>query len=484
MVTTNPPMLLERLLKEENESEWLEFKRGNADPQEIGEYVSALANAAMLADRDRAFLVFGIDAETHAKVGTSIKLKRLKKGGENFENWLCRLVEPRISIELMDFSSGGLDFSIIAVEPSYDRPVRFSGREYIRVGENKKPLSDFPEHERGLWLATGRRKFEDAVALSNQRPENLEEILDIEAYYTLTAEPIPKTKREILRRLASHSFILDNMEGGYSITNLGAILFAKRVGDFPSVAGKAVRVIKYSGRDKRKSELEQEATMGYAAGFTNMMRFIMQKVEREERYVDGVRRMIPMYPETAIREILANALIHQDFTLTGGGPLVEMYSDRIEVSNPGSSLIQTDRILDERRSRNEKLASAMRGLGLCEERGGGLDKTMIEVERTHLPAPEFISSPSAMRVVLFAPRPFSKMTKQDKQRACFFHCVLRWMIHDPMSNSSLRERFSLENEDYQAVSGVISDAIKSNRILPLDPSQGKRNARYVPYWAR
>jgi ATP-dependent DNA helicase RecG len=114
-----------------------------------------------------------------------------------------------------------------------------------------------------------------------------------------------------------------------------------------------------------------------------------------------ILRSTPRYPEIAIREITANALIHQDFTVTGSGPLIEMYLDRIEVTNPGNSLIPPDRLLDERRSRNEKLASLMRDLNICEERGSGLDKAMIEIEELHLPAPEFVSSSNSMRVVLF-----------------------------------------------------------------------------------
>lgn len=113
----------------------------------------------------------------------------------------------------------------------------------------------------------------------------------------------------------------------------------------------------------------------------------MERLPREERYIDGVRRMVPHFPETAVREVIANALIHQDLMATGVGPVVEIYDHRIEVTNPGNSLISTDRILDERRSRNEKLAATMRSFGLCEERDGGLDKTLIEIEAQHLPLP-------------------------------------------------------------------------------------------------
>jgi ATP-dependent DNA helicase RecG len=108
---------------------------------------------------------------------------------------------------------------------------------------------------------------------------------------------------------------------------------------------------------------------------------------------------------------------------------------------------------------------------------------MIEIERVHLPAPDFESSAHSMRVVLFGPRPFNKMSKQEKLRACFYHCILRWLMRDYMSNSTLRERFSLDDDDYQVVSAIISELVRAKRILPAEEGQGRRNARYVPYWA-
>lgn len=479
----DPCALLDRLLKEPNESTWLEFKVNNQDPREIGEYVSALANSAMLAGRERAFLLFGVKDRTKDRVGTDVRLQQLKIGNEDFTNWLSRMIEPRILVEVLDFKCDGLAFSVVAVEPSYERPVKYSGTEYIRIGENKKKLSEFPEHERALWISTGRRRFETAVALSNATSDDVFRMLDPDPMFELTGDPKPKNQDEIIRKMIDRGFLLDNLEGRFDITNLGAILLARDVTAFPSIAGKAVRIVKYTGKDKARSDFEQEGKKGYAVGFSGMMRFLMERLPKEERYIDGVRRMVPHFPETAIREVIANALIHQDFMTTGAGPVVEIYENRIEVTNPGNSLINTDRILDERRSRNEKLAAAMRSFGLCEERGGGLDKTLIEIEADHLPAPDFISSEHSMRVVLFGPRNFNQMSKAERMRACFFHCVLRWLTHDYMSNATLRERFSLSPDDYQAVSAVIAESIKLGRIAPADPDQGRRNARYVPYWA-
>ena len=482
MATQDPKALLTRLLAEPAETPWLEFKQNNADPDLIGRCVAACANAAILAEKDRAFLIFGIENGTKARVGTVIRLRDLRKGGENLENWLARMVEPHLVLEFLDFEDQGKSFAIIVVEPSYDRPVRFSGTEYIRIGENVKSLKDHPEHERALWLATSRHKFEGAVAVSHQSAPQVLEKLDIDALYSLISDPRPKTESELLRKLTQMEFIREDMEGGYDITNLGAVLLAKNLGAFPSIATKSVRVIKYVGRDKRKSEKETEGQKGYASGFTGLLNYVWGSLPFDERYVEGVRKLVPIYPQTALREFIANALIHQDFTLSGAGPVIEIYEDRVEITNPGNSLITVERLIDERRSRNEKLAHVMRQLGICEERGGGIDKAILEIEEMFLPAPTFIASRDSMRVVVFGPKKFSQLSKAEKSWACFCHCVVRWIRHDFMSNTSLRERFRLPASEYQAVSAVIADTRKAGRIVAAEKDQGKRNARYVPYW--
>src|SRR5579871_5595844 len=103
MAVSNPHNLLQRLLKEPKESVWVEFKHNNNNPETIGEWISACANAAILAEQPRAFLVFGIENTTRKMLGTSVRLHNMKKGGENFENWINRMVTPSLMMELLDF---------------------------------------------------------------------------------------------------------------------------------------------------------------------------------------------------------------------------------------------------------------------------------------------------------------------------------------------------------------------------------------------
>jgi predicted HTH transcriptional regulator len=191
-----------------------------------------------------------------------------------------------------------------------------------------------------------------------------------------------------------------------------------------------------------------------------------------------------MYPEPAIRELVANALIHQDFAITGAGPMIEIFEDRMEVTNPGHPLVSTDRFLDTPpRSRNESLASFMRRAGICEERGSGIDKVVFQTEYYQLPAPIFETWDDSTHTVLFAHKALKDMGREDRVRACYLHACLRYVERNPMTNSSLRERFGIEEHNSAIASRIIRDAMEDGAIKPYDPEQGKKYAKYLPRWA-
>ncbi|TBO45063.1 ATP-binding protein [Pedobacter kyonggii] len=103
---------------------------------------------------------------------------------------------------------------------------------------------------------------------------------------------------------------------------------------------------------------------------------------------NALREETSVYPDIAIREIIANALIHQDFTIRGSGPMIEIFEDRIEISNPGKLLPtkKIDRLIrTSPESRNEILAAAFRRYNICEERGSGFEKSVRAIELFGLP---------------------------------------------------------------------------------------------------
>ena len=188
-----------------------------------------------------------------------------------------------------------------------------------------------------------------------------------------------------------------------------------------------------------------------------------------------------MFPDIAIRELIANALIHQDMTISGAGPLIELFDTRIEITNPGGSLVKTDRMIDlPPRSRNEALASLMRRMGMCEEQGTGLDKVIISVEINQLPPPKFQEIEGTMRVVLFSPRPFAEMSVMDRVRACYQHSIIKYLEGKRMKNASLCERFGIEKKNAAQASLVIKKAIEEGVIKVADPDRPR--AGYEPWW--
>ena len=95
---------------------------------------------------------------------------------------------------------------------------------------------------------------------------------------------------------------------------------------------------------------------GYAVCMEEALTYIYTMTPTKEEIKGPYRETKFAYPPTAVREALANALIHQDFTITGAGPTVEIFNTRIEITNPGAPLIDILRLIDNPpKSRNEKL---------------------------------------------------------------------------------------------------------------------------------
>ncbi len=477
--------LLKELRLLTNETEWVEFKHNNANPQEIGEYISALANSAALVGKPAGYLVWGIEADTHNIVGTNFSPRKQKIGNEELENWLLRLLSPKINFYFNELTTEHGTVVILEIERAFRHPVLFQGLEYIRVGSYKKPLKEFSEKERQLWRIFDTTPFEELHAAEKISADDVVRLLDYPSYFELFGQPLPDNKKGILEKLLSEDMILVDDAGAYTIINFGAILFAKKLEDFKGLKRKAVRVIVYNGTTRLETIKEQKGEKGYASGFEGLIDYINNLIPRNEVVGKALRKDVPMYPEIAIRELVANAIIHQDFSIKGAGPMIEIFSNRLEITNPGQSLVKTERLLDSPpKSRNETLASFMRRVGVCEERGSGVDKVVFQTEYYQLPAPLFEVVDDSTKVTLFSHRPFAKMDKADRIRAAYLHACLKYVQRETLTNASLRDRFGIAKENSATVSRIIKEALVEKIIKPIDPeNESRKQAQYVPFWA-
>lgn len=478
--------LIQTLAALPKETEWVEFKHNKAVPQDIGEYISALSNSAALHRQGAGYIVWGIEDKTYAIVGTSFKPRVAKVGNEELENWLLRLLSPRVDFQIHEDQVDAKPFVIFQIRPATYMPVQFSGTEFIRVGSYKKKLKDYPEKERRLWALFSGRSFECDVAAWDVSADQVLNTIDYPSYFRLIGQPLPDNRGAILDSLSAERIILSKGQGRYEICNVGAILFANDLKDFDRLAQKAPRVIIYRGQDRINTLKEQPGGKGYAVGFEGLISYINNQLPQNEELGQALRREVQMFPEVAIRELVANALIHQDFNVTGTGPRIEIFSDRMEISNPGTPLIDPLRFIDgPPRSRNEILAGLMRRMHMCEERGSGIDKVIDSVEVFQLPAPDFSIALDHTVAVLFAHKPFEDMGRNDRIRACYQHCCLRHVIKQRMTNESLRGRFHLPKSKSATVSQVIAATLEA-KLIRLDDNIGtrsKRYSRYVPFWA-
>jgi ATP-dependent DNA helicase RecG len=478
--------LLRELISYGQEQPWLEFKHNNDSPELIGSYISALANSAALEGRANGYVVWGVDDATHAFLGTDFDPESSKKGNEPLVLWLRRLVVPEV---VFGFSVGtveGKNVVVLEVPAAAHRPVAFSGAEYIRVGSSTKKLKDHPELERQLWQRFDRARFEQGIAAEKLSADAVLGLLNTRAYFDLLKRPIPGSATAILHALEQDRFIIKDGLDEWAITNLGAALIANSLADFPSLRRKTVRIVQYTGGDRLSASREEELRGGYASEFEAILKTVALLMPSKESIDFALRNTRVLVPILAAREVVANALIHQDFSITGTGPIVEIFTNRIEVTNPGAPLIDVDRFLDNPpRSRNEAIAAFMRRAKICEELGSGIDKVIASIEAEQLPAPEFQVYPSHTKVTLHGKRDLKDMRKDERVRATYLHAALRYINGGDqyMTNASLRERFGIEKENSAMVSRIIKDALEAQKICLFDKEVGLKARRYVPWWA-
>ncbi|MBL4885719.1 MAG: putative DNA binding domain-containing protein [Planctomycetaceae bacterium] len=487
MTPTQLTSQLDELLNLPLETEWVEWKHNKDHPEMIGKTLSALANSAALLGKETAYIIWGIEDGTKNVVGTSFKPKQAKQGNEELENWLMRSFRPQISFKIHEWEYQDQPMVLFEVPCAKQYPVKFESEGFIRVGSLNKKLKDYPGKEGELWAVLSQTPFETGIAKSDLGADEVLALLDYSHGFDLLEVPHPTDQQAILDKLAEEKLVLSKPGRQFDITNLGAILFAKDLSQFDRLGRKALRIIKYVGDSKVEREREWRETSsqkGYALAFEAAVDFVNSQLPQNEPVGKAFSREVRMYPEIAIRELVANALIHQDFSLTGVGPIIEIFLHRMEISNPGEALVDTQRFIDASpQSRNEGLAALMRRMKICEEAGSGIDKVIAGAERFQLPAPEFISDLGSMKVIMHAHQELRQMNSQARIRACYQHACLRQVERKSMTNSSLRTRFGIEAQNAASASKIIKETMEVGLIKPSDPNQGRRHASYLPIWA-
>jgi len=451
------------------------------DKARLVEHLCAFANHA-----GGGCLVFGV-ANNGALVGVTIP--DIERITNQLTNLSRAAVEPTMQIDYEGFNFRGVDLLFIYIAESSFKPVHVRGKSdkdtFIRTGSSTRRAER--QEVGAMMLHSKTPKWEDLHASLLLTDDEVHEALEIDYICSLLRKPAPTNSDERLRWMSDASFIERHHAGGAYITNLGAITAALDVNSFEALASKPVRVIIYDGLNKSQLRSDTPGRRGYAISFSNLIRYILGKIPTSEVIEEALRRTVPLYPELAIRELIANAIIHQDFSMSGGGPRVEIYADRMEISNPGKLLPtqSVDRLIGTQpEARNEKLSKAFRRYGICEDQGSGLIKAGLQIEVYGLPAIKFQQEPNHFKVTLYAPRSFAQMSAQERLDACYQHAQLKFFSSSTMTNKSLRERLKMPEKQRPMVSALINEALIKALIVPSNPqNKSRKYSEYIPSWA-
>lgn len=459
-----------------NEIDWKSGLSSKTD--RLAQHLCAFSN-----QEGGGFLVYGVnDDATMFSVTKEQSDTVIKTLGNIALNNLSQSVQ--IQHNTIEYEGNALLF--IYIPEQTEKPVYLRGKtiydSYRRSAGQTVKMSK--EAVKFMISAAHGIPYEFQIAMKNLSTDEVLRLLDYKQFYELLDKNAPKSTDTILSNLQDYKFVVQDGDV-WNITNLGAILFANNFTQFDYLNAKTVRILRYVGTNNLVLEKEHTETRGYAAAFDDMVDYIMKSLPQEEIIKGAIRQNKTDYPRTAIREFLANCLVHQDFAITGTDVMVEIFTDRIVMTNPGSPLTDVNRFIDlPPRSRNEKLAQALLLLHICERRGSGVDRAIEALETTLMPPPKFTKGEYFTRVFIYGRQKLSAMGKQDKIRACYQHCCLLFENNIEMTNQAVRERFEISNKSYPIASRIINDTMEAGLIKVADAENTSRKfASYIPFYA-
>ena len=482
-MTTHYPELLHHLL-ERGEGPCVEFKEGNADPERIGKYISALSNMASCLGESEAYLVFGIRDEDRSFVGTDVDFDNMKVGSVPLRFYLEQTLSPKGIFEVVSWEQEGKRAVLVKISPAFSATTTFKGEDFGRIGSSLVSLGDHPALRAKVWEKILFSVSELSVALSAKDRDEVLDILDAEAFYKALGYRFPEEKEPIITRFLGEGFLLARQDGQYDITILGALCLAKTFSAFPRLCGKGIEIVTY-GTDSRISStgVPKRFDCGFLLSFGEAVEAIETAMGAKEEIRGAYRVRVNPIPEITIREMLSNAVLHQD--ISSPAPiLVECFPSRLEIHNEGKLEVAPDRVIDMApRYENRRFAEVLSRFGIGEGHGTGFDKIVTAIEENHLPPVIVKKEDHGVRVIAWKEKPWKDWEKSEKKKAIYDHVSLRYVNGEKATNESIRQRFGAPDSSKAIVSRLIKECVEEGTIKPADPSAGPRSIHYYPYWA-
>lgn len=402
----------------ENESRQLEFKRATTqfDSTKLMRYCCALSCEG------GGKMVFGVSDDKQV-VGTQAFADPAKT-----EHDIHNRIGLRCTFETLQ--ADGKRVLILHIPRSVvGHPTSYEGRYWMRSGESLAPMS--PERLREL-LNEGAPSYLDENEPGTHSWDEIKLLPAVERYYELIGSRMPGEETQIRDFLRMHFVERTAFDASlFYIRRLGAITLARSLNDFPDVEHHTIRVMRLRGTSITDMVFDRTYSKGYAVVFDDVIDQINALLPVNEDFADGLRDEHRDFSLVAVREIVVNACVHQDFM-----------------------------------------------------EHGGIDRALENIEKQQTDAPEFIVKTRSTTVELRKGR-FEDMGMKERVNAAYLHCCLQTAKGGFLTNSSLRERFGLSKAKTAVTSQVIAAAVDAGLIF-LDPAtKGSRGtARYLPFYHR
>ncbi len=467
------------LPQELNELDWKEEISPNHD--KLAKHLSAFSNYML-----GGFLVFGVKDQGEV---VGIKQEEVKNITDTLGNISRVWLEPQVSLEYFTFEYSGQSLLGVYIQEAVQKPVYIKKRgleaSFIRAGGQSRSMSQ--NEIRAAILSSRVQRYEELPAiLPNDKQDNWKDLFDFKEIIKRTPR-LATSGEEALYEYLFQCKLLLKTRGEYRPTNLCVLMCAKDFASLPGYEKFGIRITEYSGADKISSRRDFFLNTGYSLSLDEVVERIVSILPHNEIIERATRINDPVIPEIAIRELVANAIVHRDYSQNSSFITINIFSDRIEITNPGGLLpdISVDRLIDHpSKTRNEVLADLMRKLRFVEEEGTGYDKVVTAIEFKGLPPVKWRQERDYFCAILYMPKQYNDMDRAERIEAVFQHACLNFVENKKTTNHSIRKRFKFDNEESTKVTRLIKECIKENRVRCANKEDTiKKNWHYVPYWA-
>ena len=310
--------VIQNILKYSKEEEWFELKENWFDAQGIGEYISALSNAAAICKKDFAYLIWGINDKTHEITGTTFNFRRDIKN-EPLEHFLARQTTPDIAFAFYEVFFEERRLILLEIPKAKQIPTTFNNVRYIRIGSSKVNVAKYPEREAKLFEIL--REKEKTI---QNTPSEYQE-LTFEKLFTYYAGKGITLKLETFKQ----NLGLLTQEGEYN-------LMAQLLSDNSYIS---LRVSIFTGKTKG-SPLYSVKEFGYSCILLSLDKVleyadVINIIQTDESKRIVTRKDVPLFDMSAFREAIVNAFVHNKW-VDGNAPMITVYSNRVEILSRGT----------------------------------------------------------------------------------------------------------------------------------------------------